>query len=239
MSDRPDEPARPAAGPPPDWYPDPMAPTGRTGRRWWDGSTWTEHVAADPAPGVVGPVVTPDGVPIAGMGRRIGAFVIDSLIVGVVAMLLGLPFLLAVFRAYGAYFERALDAANAGAQPPSSLSLYSTALGPLTGLYAVLLVVTLTYHIGFLRWRSATPGKLAVGLRVRARDGSGRLDWRTVWRRWASEYWYTVVALVPVVGGITGLYVWADDLSALGNPERRALHDRFADTVVVDVRANR
>lgn len=119
------------------------------------------------------------------------------------------------------------------------MSINTDILGPLTGFYAVLLVVTLAHHVPFLRWRGATPGKLALGLRVRTLAAPGQLSWRTVWRRWPAEYWYLLAFLVPVVGTIVGLYPWADNLSTLANPRRQALHDRFADTVVVDVRVNR
>ncbi len=91
-------------------------------------------------------------------------------------------------------------------------------VGPLIGLYAVQLVVTLVYHVSFLRWRAATPGKLALGLRVRSWGEPGGLTWRTIWRRWFGEWWPLIVLLIPLVGGFAGLYVWADDLSALGQP---------------------
>jgi hypothetical protein len=34
----------PPAGPPPGWYPDPAYAS--TGKRWWDGTRWTEHLQA-------------------------------------------------------------------------------------------------------------------------------------------------------------------------------------------------
>lgn len=46
-----DPPPPPTGGPPPGWYPDPG--TG-TGLRWWDGTTWTEHVGDSPPAPVPG-----------------------------------------------------------------------------------------------------------------------------------------------------------------------------------------
>ncbi len=40
--------AAPASTPPPGWHPD---PTGRHDHRWWDGSTWTDHVSDAGTPG--------------------------------------------------------------------------------------------------------------------------------------------------------------------------------------------
>ena len=39
----------PQGGTPAGWYPDPQAPPGATQQRYWDGSSWTAHVAAAPA----------------------------------------------------------------------------------------------------------------------------------------------------------------------------------------------
>lgn len=48
-----DPPPPPTGGPPPGWYPDPGA---GSGLRWWDGTTWTEHVGDTPPPPGAGPV---------------------------------------------------------------------------------------------------------------------------------------------------------------------------------------
>lgn len=41
-------PAAPAPAPPPGWHPD---PAGRHDHRWWDGTTWTDHVSDAGTPG--------------------------------------------------------------------------------------------------------------------------------------------------------------------------------------------
>jgi len=227
-----DSPAVPPAG----WYPDPAAPVGRTGRRWWDGVRWTEHVVADPPPGPADLRFTPDGEPVAGVGARIGAYVIDSLVLGLASLLLGLPFLVTLIRVYVDQFGRAMDAARAGAPVPSVTAIYDDALGPLVGLLAVSLVATVVYHGVFLRWRGATPGKLAVGLQVKPWEGRKQLSSGAIARRLLAQYWVIPLQLVPHIGSFIGLWTLVDNLCALGHPQRRTLHDRFAGTVVIDAR---
>ena len=232
--EHPDHALQPAGAPAPGWYADPTAPPGRTGRRWWTGTGWSEHVVADPA----GLARTPDGAPVPSVGRRIGAYLIDGLVTGVVSTLLGLPFLIAVFRAAGDQFRRSVEAGRDGTPVPSSTSLQEAAPGAFLGLLAVSLVVLVLYHGLFLRFRSATPGKLALGLEVRPWDGPGRLSWGTVLKRLAGQFWISLLQPLPVIGPLVGTaWFLGDNLSGLGNPHRRTLHDRAAGTVVVHTRS--
>ena len=66
--------------PPGGWYQDPSGPPGL--QRWWDGTTWTDHTQVAMAPPPVPP--THLGPPLVSYGRRLGGWLIDWLLVGVV-----------------------------------------------------------------------------------------------------------------------------------------------------------
>ena len=93
--------------------------------------------------------------------------------------------------------------------------------------------ISATYYIGFLIAKSATPGKLALGLYVGDRNG-GLVQANTAMVRYAAfdgpTYLLAVepVALLPLVG----LIFLASLLMTLIDKRRRALHDRIAGTVV-------
>lgn len=100
----------------------------------------------------------------------------------------------------------------------------------------VLFVFFLAYHVLFLRWKGATPGKMALGIRVVPVDQgrtTAQLDWATAAAR--SALW-----LLPRLGGYlpstVGLFLGlrlADVLLPLRHPKRQSLHDLVARTQVV------
>jgi uncharacterized RDD family membrane protein YckC len=99
-------------------------------------------------------------------------------------------------------------------------------------LTSVTLAVGMLYHVGFLRWKSATPGKLLCGLRVvpvdRGRD-PGPLAWSSVFIR--AGVW-----VLPAINSFLSLITLVDVLFPLWHPKRQALHDMAAKTQVVRLR---
>ena len=249
---------------PPGWYPDPSPSTPGTppGRRWWDGTQWTAHV--QPAYGAihgaphgapvlparpVGPT-TPDGEPLAGWWWRVLAALVDGVVIGMVAGLVSLPAQLAVQREL-AVRQRQLQAQVDRGLTPDLGDFFRDTLGiyadHVVGLMLVPFLIGIAYAAGFLRWRGATPGKLACGLRVRLRERPGRLPWGTIAARLAA--WHVLPSLVLVLAfasGSLGLVVLAqlvvaayyltDVLWAAGSARRQALHDLVARTNVVRTR---
>ena len=94
---------------------------------------------------------------------------------------------------------------------------------------SVTLVVGILYHAGFLRWKSATPGKLICGLRVVPVDHGrdpGPLAWNSIGIRAA-------VWVLPGISSFLALITLVDVLFPLWHPKRQALHDMAAKTQVV------
>lgn len=209
------------------WYPD---PGGSTALRWYDGERWTEHLAPLRVP--LGGPTTPDGEPLAGWGRRVGAYLVDVLVVVVVGALLGLPWVLDVVAVYGDY----LDALTSGSavEPEETVDLYGRLAGPVAGLSLLQLLVGLVYHVGQWRWRAASLGMVLVGIRIRTWESPSRLlDWGPILKRWAMFYGIGALAVIPVFGLLASVYVWLAALWPLWDARRQGLHDKAAGTVVV------
>jgi uncharacterized RDD family membrane protein YckC len=119
--------------------------------------------------------------------------------------------------------------------------LHETALWQLPVYVAVL-----AYFILMLRFRGATVGKLAVGLRVRRVGDAGQLPWSTAIVRTLAflgvGYLTSLTfltgswVLMALVGSVVTIYLFLDVLWPLWDSRRQALHDKVARTVVVKVR---
>lgn len=224
------------------WYPDPApAPEGAPpGQRYWDGIQWTEHVAPGPFPGYAGlperpagQKTTPDGEPLAGWWPRVGASVLDTLVLVPVTVLLGWPFLTAYVREYTAYMDELMSqqpAVGAGLNPFGGMTV---GIEQLVWLTLIGLLVGLAYHGSFLRWRGATPGKMVVGLRVRLREAPGQLPWSAIGLRLLVQNIATPLGLVPFASIVVGWFPLLDVLWPLWDGRNQALHDKAARTNVV------
>jgi uncharacterized RDD family membrane protein YckC len=236
------------------WYPDPV---NAAQERYWDGWQWSRNTrpragaasagngqtyAPYPQPNVTRPVgyataragsvqatITADGVPLASWWWRVLAVLIDNMIITAIVTVITFPVWRSLYAALISFFNAVLDAQRSGITPPT---LNTTDLISGTSqliVTSVTLVVGILYHGGFLRWKSATPGKLICGLRVvpvdRGRD-PGPLAWSSIGIRVA-------VWVLPSISAFLGLVTLVDVLFPLWNPKRQALHDIAAKTQVV------
>ena len=87
--------------------------------------------------------------------------------------------------------------------------------------FALIFVTTVVYHVGFVAWRGATPGKMAVGITIAYQDGKAVRPDTAILR-----YLVLLVGNMFVVGALVSLVLIITD------PQRRALHDRVAGTLV-------
>jgi uncharacterized RDD family membrane protein YckC len=240
------------------WYPDPDPEQPEPkGQRYWDGQQWTEHV--QPAPGQplpaapygggygqggygsapyagvqVGRATTPDGEELSGWWRRLVAYLLDGIILGVLTSIVALPWVRQVSDAYGRLIDEVLAAAEQGSgEVPGQAEFIAEIAGPLFTISIIALVISLVYNVIFLRWKAATPGKLALGLRIRLRETPGPLSFATIAKRWVAQNAYAVLSYVPVLGFLAGLYYLLDHLWPVWDSRRQALHDKLAATNVV------
>ena len=174
-------------------------------------------------------VTTPDGAPLAGPGRRLVARLIDGTILLVITITLSLPFLSGLFDAIRLYIDK-VNAAAAGTGPqPSPFDLYTEPgfASAWVGITAVQIGVNALYYVAFIALRGATPGKLALGLRVRPWAVDARPGWGKAIQRWATTDLPSLI--VP-------LYQLLDDLWLLWDARRQCIHDKWPDTVVIRTR---
>jgi hypothetical protein len=198
--------------PPGGWYQDPTGPPGL--QRWWDGAAWTDHTQVAMAPPVVPPAQL--GPPLVSYGRRLGGWLIDWLLVGVVSSI--------IIAATGAYSHTSTTTTfNDGSSSHVTNFHFG---GP-----GILIQVGIALAYGTLLCgskRGQTVGMMAVS--VRAVDiGSGQSIGygRALWRAFF-EYLMAAVFLIPWV---------IDMLFPLWDPMRQCLHDKVSRTIVIQADA--
>lgn len=251
------------------WYPDPApAPPGQPPQvRYWDGSGWTEHVspaapaapvaqvaapAYSPAPAAETGPTTPDGARLAGWWSRVGAYLIDGILLGVVSQIVSIPGTVAmqadledVFDAW----ETRLDSAETWSEVEP---LFDDLLGVLSDnvwwLVGPSLVASMLYFLIFWVWKGATLGQMVLGIKVRLRseDTGGGLPIGSAALRWLVMGGIGSIAFLFAFGsgigtflaimGATGLFGLVNFLWPLFDDKRQAIHDKVARTNVVKVR---
>lgn len=142
-------------------------------------------------------------LPIAGLGLRIVAFILDGIVVfGLVMLFFAIGFAQAVVQ---------------GDDPPDwsiwlGLGITASAVFPFTPILFFVLWA----------WRSQSLGQMAVGLIVTTQSG-----YRLSARRAAIRALLWPISLLPLGAGMLPIFF---------DPERRALHDHIAGTVVRELR---
>lgn len=211
---------------PPGWYPDPTAPTPTL--RWWDGVQWTDHTS--PLPAAAPDPVAPTGEKVAGWGARLGAYVIDY---AILAIPIGIPAAFFVIDWQLGMFDRFEELDRLPEEEANAMvgdvmrDFFGGFFLAMLAVTAVSVTINAVYHAIFLRWRGATPGKMALKLRVVPDEGTGPLTWRHIGLRVGSQY---------VLFGLLSIVYAAliDGLWPLWDKRRQALHDKIGSTLVVE-----
>ena len=198
------------------------------------GRTYSARMGTWPFSYVVQPQVaawltTADGIPLASYGLRVAAYIIDSIIVGLLGLLVGGWFLV---KAMTPVFDALGDLATA---TPDDINAAIALLDVrYVGYYsAVALILSMAYNFFFLTRWSATPGKRILGISVRRTDRAGILDVGSASRRVAFTSLLSALGNLPFIGFVALAATVADLLWPLSDPRRQALHDKVADTQVV------
>lgn len=150
----------------------------------------------------------------AGFWLRFAAFVIDTIILGVAGQVVG-----SLVQAM--VFPDSLRKLNELREHPESADPAAFAfLFQMMGIMLVVgLAIGIAYDVFFLRRYAATPGKLAVGVRIERADGSPLSTGRIIGRYFGRS--------------LSGLVMCIGYLIAAFDEQKRALHDFICDTRVV------
>lgn len=157
---------------------------------------------------------------LSGWWRRVGAYLLDGLLIGVIA---AIPLVIA-------YFATGVEFAfleNDQFEVPSD---QHTAYGIfiVVALASIVLVPTLYYCITMSRTNGQTPGKQAVGIRVVREDGQPVGAWFAFLRQIL-----VITLLFGVLGSLLYIAQLVDFLWPLWDRKNQALHDKIVKSRVV------
>jgi uncharacterized RDD family membrane protein YckC len=179
--------------------------------------------AADPAVSARRRFLTPDGRQLASWGQRLGARLIDM----IVMFFLSLPVTGYFFWQYATAIQDQQTAGTYSFVPHGNAVQWEMLWG-LTQF-----VVLFCYETFCVRRWGATIGKRLVGISVRSWDRPGPVSWATAARRAGVIYALEILGLVPVVGVLFSVALLVSFLWPLWDARRQGLHDKPAGTVVV------
>ena len=184
-----------------------------------DTLVWREGLASWQALGVVRGMHPAAAV---AAGRRYGGFwirflarVIDSILLAVINAVVRLPLML--------MFGLGTMGRMRGLERPGAGLIFAPAMIGVLGLSALIgIALGAAYEVYFLSSHGATPGKMALGLRVIRADGGPISPMLALGRHFAM--W--ISAFILMIGYIMAGF----------DPEKRALHDRICETRVIYTR---
>ncbi|QCR18199.1 RDD family protein [Agrococcus sp. SGAir0287] len=173
---------------------------------------------------------TPDGVELASWGRRLAAYVVDAIVLGVAFAVLG-----GVLGLWSAFTDLAesIDP-TATDLTPQVEAFVAQHSGALLAFSLLQILISGAYHVVLVATRGRTIGKRMLGIRVRLREREGLPMWRAALSRWLVHYGLpTLLSGVPGLAFLGAAFPIVDGLWPLWDPRRQAIHDKLAKTAVV------
>lgn len=153
---------------------------------------------------------TGEGVELASAGGRLGARIIDVVVMAVAILIL---------IAIGVAAALGVDAGDDSA----------ASTGVFVGFALLAVVVGILYEVSLIAIRGQTLGKMAVRIKVVRADNGLTPGWGKSIGRWIIP---AVLGFIPLVGWLLSLLVY---ISLLWDKVRQGWHDKAAGTLVVKV----
>lgn len=174
--------------------------------------------------------IAPDGEPTASWWRRLFAYIIDNVLLTVVALAVSWTWLGPWLDTFGDYWSDIWTAAeHQQAQPPVPQGLYDV---PWQFPVSMLLLY-LAYEIGLVAWRGQTLGHLICGIRVRGAASTAKPTLEAAAIRAVVKGVSNITSLVPFAASLGSVFSLIDGLVPLGDRGAQSIHDKAAKTYVV------
>jgi uncharacterized RDD family membrane protein YckC len=165
---------------------------------------------------------TADGVPLASWGKRFLAWLLDAVLITVVANAVT-PLLVSRYDATGERFSRDLTLALENDDQAAMREALTGFLGLQLQAGLIAFLIASVYAIAFWTTLAQTPGKMAAGISVRHTDRPGPLTLGTAVKR----------RILALLGLFIPFLSLVDGLWPLWDRKVQALHDKVAGTQVV------
>jgi len=164
-----------------------------------------------------------EGVPQAGIVQY-GGFWIRFVAVIIDGIILAIPMGILQFVIMGAGMATMMnpEAQNPNPTPAEAMAMIAPMLGMIGVLSLLSVVIGVSYETFFIVKFAATPGKMAMGVKVLRPDGSKLTVGRAIGRYFAKM--------------LSGLILYIGYIMAGFDAEKRALHDMICDTRVIKSR---